>query len=250
MKPEFDEAEFGSAVVREIVWERKLGPARIPEVLLSAPEEEYWGVDVLIALGRRRVVPLFLQFKRSDCLTRRPATYWDFFGCQQYFRFDVYPANIRPQHNDLRELNSHFSRVYYAAPAFYCHSDYVRLSRSVEVIDNTALISPGSLEPNTEDEEHSVCFTLTPWKVRWCSEEGDGDGFAGGKALREDIGRKRDYRPPQEVLEDLERFLDLPRKDQSNKRAARHVIDRFREAAHEVSTKYGARLIVVPEEDG
>lgn len=136
------------------------GPLAVAPAFLSQAEEGMAGrgYDVRIDLGQP-AIPLFLQFKLSDYISRRradqqEAPYW---AGQKFFRVRL--RTKRPnQHQLLLDLEAGGNQVYYVAPSFHLVSELNTYYSGRRVLAESAVVSPGALGPYPEGEPHHFSF--------------------------------------------------------------------------------------------
>lgn len=169
MKASFSEFQFAYSVTREIEdkilfgrW--KLGMPRI----INQVEEAKCGYD---AAFKGRVVSLFLQYKVPEKLTKKSAKQWRDMKAP-YYRFDIYPADLSPQHNLLCDLARRDikNRVFYCAPAFVLYDELCKYHKSRMVAGNSVFINCRNLDIITGSDKHNICYTLSPKKCKMYSE--------------------------------------------------------------------------------
>lgn len=154
----FSEFSYGYAVTEEIA--RLGGPLAAAPVFPSLAEEGMAGrgYDVRINLAKP-ALPLFLQFKLSQYISRRradqqEAPYWP---GQKFFRVRL--RTRRPnQHQLLLDLEAGGNQVYYVAPSFYLVSELNAHYSGRCVLAESAIVSPGTLGPYPEGEPHHFSF--------------------------------------------------------------------------------------------
>ena len=113
MKSEFSEFSYGFAVTHGLL--RDEPGIDVAPHFPSLVQEGKIGYDVKLGfLG----FPIYLQFKLSDYLTRRPAKYWENYY-EPYFRLDITPLTISQQHNLLKDLADSGEEVFYVSPVFW-----------------------------------------------------------------------------------------------------------------------------------
>ena len=101
MIPEISEVSYGFALTNELVgWL----PVRAAPIFPSLIEEgkEGGGYDVKFDLPG---LPLYLQFKRADCMERRSAHEHAQFVKMPFYRFKITEANKSNQHKMLLGLD-------------------------------------------------------------------------------------------------------------------------------------------------
>jgi len=95
MKPEFSEFTYGYVLIEELSQRYHFKSAPIFPSLRE--EGTVGGYDSQIKIGG---IPFFIQFKRSDYLSRKNAKYYRRFG-STYFRFNLHALKYSKQHDLL-----------------------------------------------------------------------------------------------------------------------------------------------------
>jgi hypothetical protein len=114
------------------------------------------GYDVLI---QRRTVPLFLQFKLSECMVRATAK-----EAKQgrvtppFYRMHLRPAGISDQHQLLLQLDAAGEEVYYVAPLFYTEVEFNLAYLSGDVLRSSFFIRPSAIGVLPDNGQHHVTF--------------------------------------------------------------------------------------------
>jgi hypothetical protein len=114
------------------------------------------GYDVQIPFAG---VPLFLQFKLSDCMVRRTA-----FEVQQglfmppFFRMHLRPMKHSQQHRLLLDLECKGRLVFYAAPHFHKPGELNDAYLNSEVINRSVFFKPSQIGRLPDDNHHHVSF--------------------------------------------------------------------------------------------
>src|SRR5260370_20750255 len=94
MDPDISEFSYGFAFTSELIHFYDLPLVGAPDFPTQNEEGKVGGYDVKLP---RPGVPVFLQFKRSDCLTTRNAT-WHAELVLPYYRFHLRPRRFSDQH--------------------------------------------------------------------------------------------------------------------------------------------------------
>lgn len=165
MKPQFSEFTYGYTVVEEL--SRSYGFTAVP-TFPSLIEEGRKGGGYDVKLGIKGI-PFFLQFKRSDLLSRTNSKYYSIFG-SSYYRFNLHALRYSQQHNLLLHLERCGNPVFYIAPKFYKNKELQNNYFSKTIVKNSILISPTSIGNLPDNNEHSICFNISESKVFLCSE--------------------------------------------------------------------------------
>jgi len=153
LKPNISEFSFGYAFVEHIARTPGLPFAASP-VFPSLIREGELGYDVeLISEG----VPLFLQFKLSDCLVKRNAKEEPNLGVP-YFRMHIRSLRHSEQHRLLLDLENDGELVYYVAPMFHQPNELNDAYLAHEVLLRSMIIEPSAIGHLTINEEHYLAF--------------------------------------------------------------------------------------------
>jgi hypothetical protein len=118
MKPDISEFSYGYALTDELIhWHGTSLTAAPVFPSLYQEGQTGGGYDVML---QRPGLPLFLQFKLSDCMIRSSAQeVQDGLFNVPYYRMHIRPARHSEQHEMLLDLESRGNEVYYLAPAFH-----------------------------------------------------------------------------------------------------------------------------------
>lgn len=158
MHAEFSEFSYGFAVVNELI--RLLpAPLKAAPVFPSLREEGLpsAGYDVHLNLPG---VPVFLQFKLSECLVTWKAREAAAGAlAPPYYRFHIRQDPYSQQHVALCNLaQQHAHLVYYVAPAFHCLFAFDRYFLTRTVLQHSVIVSPASIGPLPTGHSHCVAF--------------------------------------------------------------------------------------------
>src|ERR1700735_1111864 len=117
MTPEISEFSYGFALTNEMVgW----GPITAAPLFPSLIEEGKAGGGYDVKLDMPGI-PLYLQFKRADCLTTRNAKEIKNNGLRislPFYRFKITESKKSDQHELLLALDDGSCLVFYVAPRF------------------------------------------------------------------------------------------------------------------------------------
>src|SRR5262249_10714370 len=119
MTPDLSEFSYGFALTHELVG--RIGPLRAAPIFPSLLEEGKAGGGYDVNLNAPGF-PLYLQFKRADCMTRSSAREIAQFGLPlnlPYYRMKVTERKRSAQHELLLELDDGNNQVFYASPCFH-----------------------------------------------------------------------------------------------------------------------------------
>lgn len=157
--PEISEFSYGFALTNELVRWAELSAAPIFPSLI---EEGGPGGGFDVKLDRPGA-PLYLQFKRSECMFRRSAREWkavDAVGgdlALPYYRFAITEALKSDQHELLLALDSAPNLVFYAAPRFHEIGE-INAAWCAEAVSARSVFVAPSAVGSLDEERHSVAF--------------------------------------------------------------------------------------------
>lgn len=207
MKPQISEFSYGFALTNELVGWAELSAAPVFPSLLEEGKAG-GGYDVKL---ERPGVPLYLQFKRSEFLTRRSgreAREIEKIGGTigiPYYRFAVTEAAISDQHELLLALDVAPNFVFYAAPRFHRLDEINEAWHQNTVASRSQFVAPqviGSLSTG----RHAVAFD---GRAIWvCSEPRRIEGLSSrdlANKLSEAL--KADPRPLGDKLSEISQEL-------------------------------------------
>jgi hypothetical protein len=167
--PEISEFSYGFALTNEIVGWMDLFAAPIFPSLL---EEGKAGGGYDVKLDRPGA-PLYLQFKRSECMTRRSAREYRSVRDQggllniPFYRFPITHAAKSDQHELLLALEVAPNHVFYVAPRFHRLSEINDAWRTSAVASRSVFVSPSEIG-SLDEERHTVAFDASDHWV--CSD--------------------------------------------------------------------------------
>ena len=169
MKSEFSEFSYGFAITHGLL---KDAPSiDVVPHFPSLVEEGKVGYDVKLGFPG---IPIYLQFKLSDYLTRRPAKYWDNYH-EPYFRLDITPLTVSQQHNLLKDLADSGEEVFYVSPLFWRTTQFNEAFRDSQVAARSMWLPLGQLPYLTDYEPHHVTFT-GPADSSWHTDQWNLEG--------------------------------------------------------------------------
>jgi hypothetical protein len=153
MRPDISEFSYGFALTSELVQSFGLQSAGAPLFpSLKAEGMPGGGFDVQLP-----GVPVFLQFKMSDCLTTKNALDHHQLGLP-YYRFKIRAPKHSQQHDLLLALEAGGNLVLYAAPRFHTPDELNDAFSNAGMVKRSAFIHPKTIGPLPDVEEHSVSF--------------------------------------------------------------------------------------------
>ncbi|MDG2528679.1 hypothetical protein [Caulobacter endophyticus] len=207
MIPEISEFSYGFALTNELVRWAELSVAPIFPSLI---EEGGPGGGYDVKLDRPGA-PLFLQFKRSECMTRRSAREWklvDDLGGRlgvPFYRFPVTQSLKSDQHELLLALDTPPNLVFYAAPRFHELSEINRAWQDAAVSARSVFVAPSEIG-SLDDERHNVAFDAARTWI--CSEPREIRALTSRDLLEKiKTALNHDDRPLRETLPELSERL-------------------------------------------
>ena len=162
MRPTISEFSYGFAITSELV--QAPGAVTAAPVFPSLIEEGQPGGGWDVRLDRPGV-PLFLQFKLCDYMTRhncREAREGGFnVPC---YRMHLRSARVSKQHEMLLELEETGQEVYYSAPMFHQPEELNAAFLTTTVRAKSIWIRPSDIGPLQDSLDHHVSFEPgSPW---------------------------------------------------------------------------------------
>jgi len=165
MKPDISEFSYGFALTSELMRTFGLLRAGAPVFPTQVAEGKAGGgFDVKLP-----ALPVFVQFKLSDCLTTRNALDHAHLDLP-YYRFKIRAAKHSQQHQLLLDLEARGNIVYYAAPRFHRPDELNEAFSKSDVVSRSAFASPSRIGPLPDLDEHSVSFGPTSLHAIFRSE--------------------------------------------------------------------------------
>lgn len=155
MKPEISEFSFGFAAVESLIRSLPGGVQGAPFFPTQASEGKDGGFDVRLDSPGGL---LFVQFKRSDVMTRRSAIGSDYFP-GRFYRFHLYSRMEYRQHQLLCDLEKTGRTVFYCAPRFSRVDELNQAYVQETVLERSIFFTPLSLSIDSLDgSEHTVSY--------------------------------------------------------------------------------------------
>lgn len=168
MKPNISEFSYGYAITAELIhWygTRITAAPVFPSLYQEGQPGGGW--DVML---KKPGIPLFLQFKLSDYMSRRSAyEYQRGWFSPPFYRMHIRPARFSDQHEMLLDLENDGNEVYYSAPAFHEPWELNQAYLSHDVKNRSIWIRPSWIGTLPDDWDHHVAFQQ-PGTKRFCSE--------------------------------------------------------------------------------
>jgi len=157
MKSLISEFSYGFALTHELVI--ALGTLSAAPIFPSLIEEgrSGGGYDVkLEAPG----IPLFIQFKRSDCLSTGNAREIRAGAplSTPYYRFEITAKADSEQHQMLIDLDQAPNLVFYAAPMFHRKAEFDTAFVGGRVRQNSFYVRPRTIGSFTDNRPHYLSF--------------------------------------------------------------------------------------------
>jgi hypothetical protein len=170
MKPGFSEFSYGYAVTEDAT--RRHGHFAVAPKFPSLSEEgKKGGYDVELGTPG---IPLFLQFKLSDCMVRGYADEAKRgFLSVPFYRMHLRPLSKSKQHQLLLDLETRGERVYYIAPAFHTEDEFNQAYQKRMVITRSVCIRPKNIG-TLDTSEHYVSFQNSGVKFGYLFSESEG----------------------------------------------------------------------------
>lgn len=167
MTPELSEFSYGFALTNELVGWAPLQAAPVFPNLIEEGKAT-GGYDVKLDFA---AVPLFLQFKRADCLTRKSAREIKHHGLPltvPFHRFAITERSKSSQHTSLVALDDGTNLVFYVAPRFHTLAGINKAWAAGSVAAESIFVEPSAIGLIYDDDAHHVSFD--PWQSWFCSE--------------------------------------------------------------------------------
>lgn len=167
MTPEMSEFSYGFALTNELIHRHDVALTGAPRFPTQREEGRVGGYDVALP---RQGLPLFLQFKRCECLVRRNANEAAALGLP-YFRMWLMARRHSDQHDLLLDLEGQGNEVYYAAPRFHLMAELNDAYLAGRVASLTSFIAPSWVGVLPDDDSHYVAIRRDDASRLLCSKE-------------------------------------------------------------------------------
>lgn len=167
MIPEISEFSYGFALTNELVGWMALSTAPVFPSLIEEGKEG-GGYDVKLD---QPGVPLYLQFKRADYMTRSSASEIKHHGLPlsvPFYRFPITHKNKSFQHTSLVELDDGSNLVFYVAPRFHLISEINQAWQAQDVAARSIFVAPRTIGLIHDDDRHHVSYDTH--RAYFCSE--------------------------------------------------------------------------------
>lgn len=157
MKSLISEFSYGFALTHELVI--SLGSLSAAPIFPSLLEEGKAGGGYDVNLNAPGL-PIFIQFKRSDCLTTNNAREIKAGAnlTTPYYRFEITAKADSAQHDMLLDLDTAPNLVFYAAPMFHEKAKFDAAFLSGTIRQNSFFIRPQIIGSFMDDRAHHVSF--------------------------------------------------------------------------------------------
>jgi hypothetical protein len=220
MTPEISEFSYGFALTNEMVgW----APIAVAPLFPSLIEEGRagGGYDVKLEMPG---VPLYLQFKRADCMKTRGAREISTHNLKvslPFYRFKITEARKSDQHELLLALDDGSCLVFYAAPRFHQIAEINDAWQKNLVATNSIFVAPSTIGALDAASHHVAYDQRRAWL---CSDPHEIEFLSSGVLLQRLNSRiASDPRPFREKLPEL--VLNL---HNAERRARARVSERAR----------------------
>jgi len=155
MKSLISEFSYGFALTNEIVGWQQLDTAPIFPSLIQEGQAG-GGYDLHLDYPG---LPVFLQFKRSDCMKGGNAREYQLIQNlrRPYHRFEITDASTSEQHRMLIDLEDNTNIVLYAAPRFHTPEQFNQAWQHQTVSSRSIFVSPNEIG-NLPNGRHTIAF--------------------------------------------------------------------------------------------
>lgn len=272
MQPEISEFSYGFALTNELVGWTAL---RAAPIFPSLVEEGRAGGGYDVKLDAPGV-PIYLQFKRSECMTRSSAKEIQDGAALStpFHQFHLMDARKSDQHRLLLQLDNSTNAVFYAAPRFHTFAQINSAWNTNSITTSSIFVTPQTIG-RLSSGSHTVAYDRT--RAYCCSDPRpleflDGDGLRKKLEIRLkeeklplrsrlpafiEAAQKAAARPQTAHREasDGERLklqtdTDTPRTEMRTPRALPHPQSQLRELSDIAAKDFGSQLIIVQSAGG
>ena len=177
MVPDISEFSYGFALTRELIALTDTLKAAPVFPSLIAEGKKGGGYDVNLDIPG---CPLFIQFKRSECMVRRTAreTKPPMNLRTPFYRMKITERSRSAQHEMLLDLDAGPNEVYYAAPLFHTVEELNKAYLANSVSTQTCYVRPGKIG-KLDGEAHHVSFDQKRFWI--CSNPRPTEGLHGAE---------------------------------------------------------------------
>ena len=182
------EFSFSFAFTHELL--TQLPSADAAPYFPSLRAEALLGYDLKVGFNG---IPIYLQYKLSEGLTRGQAKYWAKYN-GEYYRFDITSLRVSQQHDILKDLSVKEPHVYYVAPVFWKIGNFNIYYQTNRILDNSICVPLRRLPYLPDFDQHHVTYANTR-RFDWHSTDDDtaSDDFSGthlAESIRDQFDRK------------------------------------------------------------
>ena len=167
MTPEISEFSYGFALTNELVGWTELNAAPIFPSHIEEGKKG-GGYDVKLDLP---ATPLFLQFKRADCMMRSSAKEISKHKLDldvPFYRFAITERKLSFQHTSLVTLDVGHNSVFYVAPRFHTLAEINSAWTAQKVLQRSIFVAPQQIGLIKDDDRHHVSFDAK--RAYFCSQ--------------------------------------------------------------------------------
>jgi hypothetical protein len=223
MTPEISEFSYGFALTNEILgW----SPVAAAPVFPSLIEEGKAGGGYDVKLDTPGV-PLYLQFKRADCMMRRSAReihLYDLPLSLPFYRFKITESDKSNQHELLLSLDERDScLVFYAAPRFHELAEINHAWSNNLVATRSIFVAPSHIG-SLDSESHHVAYDE---QGAWLCSDPQPIDFTSSNALVERLRShlNKDKRPLREKIHELVTQVESAERRVAERRVAERAAE-------------------------
>jgi hypothetical protein len=200
MTPEISEFSYGFALTNEIVGWAPVGAAPLFPSLIEEGKAG-GGYDVKLDMP---AVPLYLQFKRADCMMRRTAREISEHNLAlsiPFYRFKITESGKSDQHELLLALDDGSVLVYYVAPRFHELAEINEAWNTNSVASHSIFVAPSTIG-TLDSASHHVAYDDSD---AWLCSEPKRIQFLNSQSLLEKLQAAivSDHRPLRDKLPEL-----------------------------------------------
>jgi hypothetical protein len=258
MLPDISEFSYGFALTNELINYYSFLLAGAPRFPTQNEEGKKGGHDVELPIHG---TPLFLQFKRCECLVSKAAKQSANLG-NPHYRFYLRPRRHSAQHALLMQSEGAGNEVYYVAPLFHTSEELNDAYLTNMVAMRSAFVPPSFIGALTDDDDHYLALSADNKDWLFCTSEPRRiDSVSASTVVNQRVpaaSARRRLRIDDEfflsvgdeIVENYERFAvhgrsrERTRADQL--RARLRPADYARELAQIL---YGCELLIVPSQE-
>jgi len=242
MTPEISEFSYGFALTNEIIGWAPIAAAPLFPSLIEEGKAG-GGYDVKLDMPG---VPLYLQFKRADCMTRRSAREIHTHKLPlslPFYRFKITESGKSDQHELLLALDDGSCLVFYAAPRFHELVEINDAWKNNVVASRSIFVAPSRIG-SLDTESHDVSYDE---RGAWlCSEPQPVDFLNSDSLIERPRSRlESDHRPLRSKLSELVEQIYSAERRAVARVAERHAAQ-FGEQLYSVGVRADRRTSPIP----